>query len=58
MVSVSAEVVAVVDSSKFDDISFSVFALPHEINRIITDNGAQTATVDALRAQGITVDRV
>src|SRR6476469_1688405 len=58
MVSVSADVVAVVDSCKFGDMSFSVFAQPHEIRRIVTDSGAQPATVDALRAQGIAVDLV
>ena len=33
--------------------SFSVFALPQEIDRIITDDGAPAATVAACRAQGV-----
>ncbi len=58
MVQASAEVVALVDSSKFEDMSFSVFALPQEINRLISDEGAPAATITALREQGITVDLV
>ncbi|MDQ2807407.1 MAG: DeoR/GlpR family DNA-binding transcription regulator [Chloroflexota bacterium] len=58
MVSVSATVVAIVDSSKFDDVAFSVFALPREIQRIITDDGAPANLVADLRAQDILVDLV
>jgi DeoR/GlpR family transcriptional regulator of sugar metabolism len=58
MVSGSAVVVGMVDSSKFDDVSFSVFAMPSEIDRIITDDGTPAAEVAALRAHGIIVDQV
>ena len=58
MVSNCATVVAIVDSSKFNDTAFSVFALPHEIDRIITDDGAPADVVATLRAQDITVDLV
>src|SRR5215212_8869276 len=58
VVSESAQVVGIVDSSKFGDSSFSVFALPDEIDRIITDQGAPTGIVEALRGQGITIDLV
>jgi DeoR/GlpR family transcriptional regulator of sugar metabolism len=58
MVSTSRVVVGIVDSSKFDTRSFSVFALPQELDRIITDSGTPAASVAALRAQGIIVDLV
>ena len=58
MVQASTEVVGIVDSSKFDDMSFSVFALPHEIHRLITDEAAPAAIIAALRAQGVKVDLV
>jgi DeoR/GlpR family transcriptional regulator of sugar metabolism len=58
MVSTTATVVGIVDYSKFAVPAFSVFALPQEIDRIITDAGAPPAVVAALRAQGITVDPV
>src|SRR5215212_4051500 len=45
MVSTCLAVVGIFDSSKFDDTAFSVFALPQEIARIITDEGAPAATV-------------
>ncbi|HMA34300.1 MAG TPA: DeoR/GlpR family DNA-binding transcription regulator [Chloroflexia bacterium] len=53
-----AAVVGIVDSSKFDDMSFSVFALPPEIDRIITDTRLAPATVADLRRGGIIVDLV
>lgn len=58
MVSASGVVVGIVDSSKFGVVSFSAFALPHEIDRIITDEGAPDAVVGALRARGVAVDLV
>jgi DeoR/GlpR family transcriptional regulator of sugar metabolism len=51
-------VVGIVDSSKFGATSFSAFALPHEIHRIITDTHAPPSVVVDLRAQGIAVDLV
>ena len=58
LVSASGLVVGVVDSSKFGTRAFSAFALPHEIDRIITDIQAPTAMVEALRADGIAVNLV
>ena len=58
MVSAAALVVGIVDSSKFGAMSFSAFALPHEIDRIITDKRVPAAAVKELRAHGITVDLV
>ena len=52
---VSALVVGIVDSSKFGTMSFSAFALPHEISQIITDTGALPSMVAELRERGITV---
>ncbi len=58
MVRSSAVVVGIVDSSKFGGVAFSAFALPHEIDRIITDSAAPAPIVEELRSQGITVDLV
>jgi DeoR/GlpR family transcriptional regulator of sugar metabolism len=58
IVSASSLVVGIVDSSKFGARSFSAFALPHEIDRIITDERAPTAEIAALRAADIRVDLV
>lgn len=58
LVQVSALVVGIADSSKFGSTAFSVFALPHEIDRVITDEGASAADVAALRAHEIAVDLV
>jgi DeoR/GlpR family transcriptional regulator of sugar metabolism len=56
LVSASALVVGIADSSKFGMVAFSAFALPHEIDRIITDEAAPAAMVADLRALNITVD--
>jgi DeoR/GlpR family transcriptional regulator of sugar metabolism len=58
MVSASGLVVGIVDSSKFGTMSFSAFALPHEIDRIITDEGASASIVKELRTHSIHVDLV
>jgi DeoR/GlpR family transcriptional regulator of sugar metabolism len=58
LVSASGQVVGIVDSSKFGVISFSAFALPHEIDRIITDRRAPDSIVRELRAHDISVDLV
>jgi len=51
-------VVGIVDSSKFGAMSFSAFALPHEIGQIITDTGVAPSIVAELRERGITVTLV
>ena len=58
IVSASDTVVGVADSSKFGVNAFSAFALPQEISRIITDDGAPRDMVEELRALGIKVDVV
>lgn len=58
MVSASSIVVGIVDGSKFGATAFSAFALPQEIDRIITDESAPAAIVSELRAQDIEVDIV
>jgi len=58
MASASSLVVGIVDSSKFGTLAFSAFALPHEIDRIITDDAAPPAIVSELRAQGVKIDLV
>ncbi len=50
--------VGIVDSSKFGAMSFSAFALPHEIGQIITDTGVAPSIVAELRERGITVTLV
>ncbi len=58
MASGSAVVVGIVDSSKFGLTSFNAFALPHELDRVITNVGAPPAIVAELREQGVAVDLV
>lgn len=58
LVQASRLTVGIVDSSKFGLSAFSIFALPHEIDRIITDTAAPPAIVDALRAQEIAIELV
>jgi DeoR/GlpR family transcriptional regulator of sugar metabolism len=58
MVKASGVVVGIVDASKFGSTFFSVFALPQEIDRIITDTRAPASTVKELRAHSISVDLV
>jgi DeoR/GlpR family transcriptional regulator of sugar metabolism len=58
LVQIAAVTVGLVDSSKFGTTALNVFALPHEIDRIITDDAAPAAIVAALRAQQILVDLV
>jgi DeoR/GlpR family transcriptional regulator of sugar metabolism len=58
MVSASGLVIGIVDSSKFGIVAFSAFALPHEIDRIITDEGAPALMVSELRERDITVTLV
>lgn len=58
LVSAARLVVGIVDSSKFGVSAFSAFALPHEIDRIITDASVPARTVDELREQGVIVDLV
>jgi DeoR/GlpR family transcriptional regulator of sugar metabolism len=58
LVQVSAMVVGIVDASKFGSTAFSIFALPREVDRVITDDAAPPAIVEALRAYDIAVDLV
>jgi DeoR/GlpR family transcriptional regulator of sugar metabolism len=55
MASASDSVVGVVDSSKFEATAFSAFALPQEIDRIISDVAAPSETVEELRTAGVKV---
>lgn len=58
MVSAVRSVVGLVDSSKFGGGGASAYALPSEIDSIITDEGAPTQVLSALAAQGIQINRV
>jgi DeoR/GlpR family transcriptional regulator of sugar metabolism len=58
MVVACSTVIGIVDASKFGRRAFDAFALPHEIDRIITGAEAPTPIVEALRAQEIIVDLV
>src|SRR6476620_2122775 len=58
LVSASGLVVGIVDSSKFGTMSFSAFALPHEIGQIITDTGVPPSIVADLRMHGIPIKLV
>lgn len=52
------QVVGVVDSSKFGTVSLHAFALPHEIDRIITDSRLAPEIADEFRASEIMLDLV
>ncbi|NUM44241.1 MAG: DeoR/GlpR transcriptional regulator [Anaerolineales bacterium] len=58
VVKVSNKVVGIADSSKFGITSFSVFALPEEIDLLITDPKAPPEMVESLRAQDVQVELV
>jgi len=58
MVEASATVVGILDASKWGEAHLSTFALPTEIDRIITDTGAPADAVQELRALGIAIDLV
>lgn len=58
VVNVSNKVVGIADSSKFGTTSFSVFALPEEIDLLITDTKAPPEIVESLLAQEVQVELV
>lgn len=58
MMEIARQVVAVGDSSKIGRRSLSVIARIEQIDRIITDTGADSDTVEALRSSGAQVDLV
>ena len=58
VVSASDTVVGVVDSSKFGVTAFTAFALPHEVDRIVTDDAAPPDMIAELRALNIRVELV
>lgn len=58
MVASSRVVVGIVDSSKFGAVGFSAFALPEEIDCIITDESAPCQIIEELRSHGARVDVV
>jgi DeoR/GlpR family transcriptional regulator of sugar metabolism len=58
MVGLSGIVVGVVDSTKFGVTQLNAFALPRELDRLITDRAAPAAIVAGLRQQDVVVDLV
>ncbi|HWQ11551.1 MAG TPA: DeoR/GlpR family DNA-binding transcription regulator [Roseiflexaceae bacterium] len=58
MVRASQVVVGVADSSKFGQVHLHSFALPHEIDRVISDAAAPEEIVAALREREIVVELV
>lgn len=58
MVKASTAVVGLADASKFGSKFFSVFALPGEVHRLITDIRAPAGITSALKDQGVQVDSV
>lgn len=58
MVGAAGQVIGIVDASKWGVVAFSAFALPHEIDRLITDERAPVTMVEAFRSHGIIVDLV
>lgn len=58
MVKAAREVVVVCDASKLGQRSLAVIAPVSDLDRVITDEGAMQADVDALREQGVEVTLV
>ena len=58
MIDIARTVVAVGDSSKIGRRSLSVIARIEQIDRIITDTGAEPKTVEALRSRGAQIELV
>lgn len=58
MVAAAEVVIGIADTSKFGITQFCAFALPQEIDRIITDTGAPKQIVDELLKQDVVVDLV
>ncbi|HEU5090104.1 MAG TPA: DeoR/GlpR family DNA-binding transcription regulator [Roseiflexaceae bacterium] len=58
MVKSAAMAVGVVDSTKFGTTQLHAFALPHELDRVITDQSAPADIVEALRRQDVLVELV
>ncbi len=58
MVAASEVVIGIADASKFGITQFSAFALPREIDRIITDTSAPKQIIDELVKQDVLVDLV
>ncbi|MCL7454260.1 MAG: DeoR/GlpR family DNA-binding transcription regulator [Anaerolineae bacterium] len=55
MLARSKEVIAIVDSSKWGEVTFAPLASVGQLDRVITDEDAPTGMVAALRDQGIDV---
>ena len=58
LISVSNEVIALVDSSKFDRVSLYKFIDCSEVGTIITDSGLDPEILEEFRANGIHLDLV
>jgi DeoR/GlpR family transcriptional regulator of sugar metabolism len=58
MVERSKKVIAVVDSSKWGQVTFAALASVEQLDRVITDDGAPPETVAALRQRGVEVTLV
>jgi DeoR/GlpR family transcriptional regulator of sugar metabolism len=55
MLARSKEVIAIVDSSKWGEVTFAPLASVAQLDRVITDDGAPASMVTALRERGIDV---
>jgi DeoR family transcriptional regulator of aga operon len=58
MIQSAAEVILLLDSSKFGVKSLMKLLSVEEINQLITDEAAPTAVVDDLRSRGVSVTLV
>ena len=55
MTASAREVIAIVDSTKWERSAFATFCRTEQLTGVITDDGAPRSMVDALRARGIAV---
>jgi DeoR/GlpR family transcriptional regulator of sugar metabolism len=58
MIERSKEVIAIVDSSKWGQVTFASLATADQLDRVIVDDGAPPEMVAALRARGVDVTLV
>jgi len=58
MVERAKEVIAVVDSSKWGQVTFAPLVAVDQLHQVITDDGAPQSMIDALRERGVAVTQV
>jgi DeoR/GlpR family transcriptional regulator of sugar metabolism len=55
MVAAAREVIAIVDHTKWERAAFATFCAIDQVGTVLTDPGAPTTMMEALRARGVDV---